>query len=83
MKHKAPVLYSLVTEISSLPTKDMLRSLAAYSRDEFMQPDEFWLELIDYSPKKKYVPSAEEQLEMIRSCDYPPESIDKVFTHLI
>ncbi len=81
MKHRDPVLYSVVTEISRLPTRDMLRSLAAYSRNQFLQSDEFWLELVKYNPKKLYTPTAEEELDVIRQAEHSPGAIGKILSH--
>ena len=82
MKHKAPVLYSCITEIAAMPTRDMLRSVAAYSGDSFLQSDEFWLELVRYTPGKLYTPTAEEELEMIRLSEHSPASIERTISHL-
>ena len=83
MRHRDPILYSLVTEISPMPSKNMLRSLAAYSGNGFLQSDEFWMELLRYSPGKLYTPSAEEELEMIRNSEHSPVSIDRLISHLL
>lgn len=82
MKHRDPALYSVITDISPMPTKDMLRSMAAYSGNAFLQSDEFWLELVRYNPKKKYHPTAAEVLEMARTSEHSPGAVDRLLSHL-
>jgi hypothetical protein len=63
---ESPVLYEAITSVHRSPSKDFLRSLAISSEDPFLKSEEFWRELVDYSPDKLWEPTAEEELERIR-----------------
>lgn len=82
MKIEAPVLYSVITKITSSPSRDMLRSMAAYSDDPFLQSDEFWLELVKYRPGKWYTPSAQEEAERLKGKEFSGKAIDTILSHL-
>lgn len=64
---ESPVLYSLITEVSRMPSRNMIRSIAVSSDDPFFKTDEFWLELSQYKAGKLWEPSVEEELERIKA----------------
>ena len=67
---ESPVLYEAITSVNRSPSKDFLRSLAISSEDPFLKSEEFWKELVDYSPYKFWEPTAEEELERIRKSNF-------------
>ena len=76
--NEAPVLYSVITEICPLPSKDLLRSIAGNSNESFFKSDEFWNELVKYNPNKTWSPSAKEEIKRIKRRVFSKQSIDKV-----
>ena len=76
--NEAPVLYSVITEICPLPSRDLLRSIAGNSDESFLKSDEFWSELVKYDPQKTWSPSAKEEVKRIRRRVFSHKSVDGI-----
>lgn len=76
--NEAPVLYSVITEICPLPSKDLLRSIAGNSNESFFKSDEFWNELVKYNPNKTWSPSVKEEIKRIKRRVFSKQSIDRI-----
>lgn len=76
MSRKSPAVFGMLASVSRMPNKDLIRSYAIGSDDQFMKSDEFWIELARYKVAKNeyFEPTAEDEVRMAR-LGYPRHGI--------